>query len=985
MAYVSVKTLRRAIQLLLLLLTPGLLQSAQGEEALPDVATVQSWIEAMKTAPRGPFARIRWFCNDGSVLPPKAYACSKRGGGVQHGEWNDRAKKLRANGYYIGNVLASLDTEKIIKAPGASELLNQILIEQFLIDIDDGWIMRKARYYRGAFQAEDEQRVARELLLGMVKQPAWIDRGYLPLRIAVELLDHGVETSSVSDVRQQALTLSQKDKGFLNLRIKIHNKPDKGDAELVRDYASKVKDPKLVAEYTELAKKIDEIYTSASVVENLEVLHAKLSYLPDLAKALRDGAVTLASTQDPVQRYLVSSTLMARLRENFAKIRSPEVRLAALEMNLALETDNYTTATQMREQLPTATRRKRLGWMEAVVDAIYGAGFISNRERQALYAAFKKLQADNLPLKTYKAELSYLARAMGWSRQWLLFHFSASEAKLYGIEPLTALFTQGVLRGSALYFYSLVGDSLARDANRLAGVKHKLFDDPAGSGVRALNPGIAKGTLYLSVGKDLEDLDPKGIYLIPETTADLSPVAGILTTGEGNPLSHVQLLARNLGIPNVAISPLVTDQLKKHDGSKVILAVSPAGTVQLSTDKGQLDDLFAKDDQAQETLIQPDLKKLDLNQQDFIPLSQLRATDSGHTVGPKAANLGELRHHYPEAVSDGLAIPFGIFRQLLDQPMQGTNQTIFEWMVAQYRELEKTQADSPTREQATQAFRAKLEKQILNADPGEKFRKRLRTAMKEAFGQEGSYGVFVRSDTNVEDLSGFTGAGLNLTVANVVGFEKVSKVISEVWASPFTQRAFAWRQAHMAQPEHVYTSVLLLLTINSDKSGVMVTQDVDTGASGWLSIVTSEGVGGGVEGEAAESLRVSMKDGGVRLLAQATAPTRTVAKAGGGVEKLPVSGDDSVLKPDEIKQLVTLARELPKRFPLIKDADGNPSPADVEFGFVDGKLRLFQIRPFLESRQARGSEYLRSLDQGIDKKLNKVVVPMDTVPEDQSA
>jgi hypothetical protein len=653
-------------------------------------------------------------------------------------------------------------------------------------------------------------------------------------------------------------------------------------------------------------------------------------------------------------------------------------------MNLALETDNFTTATQLREQLPTATRRKRLGWMEAVVDAIYGAGLISDRERQALYKVFKKLQSDKIPLKTYKAELDYLARVTGWSRQWLLFNFSASEAKLYTIEPLTALFIQDELRGSPLYFYSLVADSLARDANRLAGVQHKLFDAPVGGGVRALNPGIAKGTLYLSVGNGLENLDPDGIYLIPETTADLSPVAGILTTGEGNPLSYVQLLARNLGIPNVAISPLVTDKLKAHDGSRVILAVSPAGTVQLSTDQGQLEDLFAKDEQSQESLIQPDLEKLDLNQRDFIPLSQLRATDSGHTVGPKAANLGELRHYYPEAVSEGLAIPFGVFRQLLDQPMPGTQQTIFDWMVAQYRELGKMPAGSPAREKATQTFRDKLENQILNADLGQQFHNRLRAAMNDAFGRDGSYGVFVRSDTNVEDLSGFTGAGLNLTVPNVVGFDKVSKVISEVWASPFTQRAFAWRQAHMAQPEHVYTSVLLLLTVNSDKSGVMVTQDVDTGESGWLSIVSSEGVGGGVEGEAAESLRVSVKDGQVRLLAQATAPTRTVAKTSGGVEKLPVSGDNSVLKPDEIKQLITLARELPKRFPLITDADGNPAPADVEFGFVDGELRLFQIRPFLESRQARGSDYLRSLDQGIDKKLNKVIVPMDAVPEDQS-
>jgi phosphoenolpyruvate synthase/pyruvate phosphate dikinase len=256
--------------------------------------------------------------------------------------------------------------------------------------------------------------------------------------------------------------------------------------------------------------------------------------------------------------------------------------------------------------------------------------------------------------------------------------------------------------------------------------------------------------------------------------------------------------------------------------------------------------------------------------------------------------------------------------------------------------------------------------------------------MDEIFGKDDSYGVFVRSDTNVEDLSGFTGAGLNLTVPNVVGFKNISKAIPEVWASPFTQRAFAWRQAHMDQPEHVYTSVLLLRSVPSDKSGVMVTQDVDTGDRDWLSIVISEGVGGGVEGEAAESLRVNTKDGQTRLLAQATASTRTVIKPSGGVERLPVSGDDSVLKPEEIEQLLTLARELPERFPLIADADGNPAPADIEFGFLDGQLRLFQIRPFLESRQARGSDYLRSLDKGIEKNLNTVIVTMDAKPEEKT-
>ncbi len=101
--------------------------------------------------------------------------------------------------------------------------------------------------------------------------------------------------------------------------------------------------------------------------------------------------------------------------------------------------------------------------------------------------------------------------------------------------------------------------------------------------------------------------------------------------------------------------------------------------------------------------------------------------------------------------------------------------------------------------------------------------------MDDVFGDAETVGVFVRSDTNVEDLPGFTGAGLNLTVPNVVGFEAVVKAIQQVWASPFTERAYAWRQSHMTQPEHVYPAVLLLKTFASEKSGVLVTADVETG------------------------------------------------------------------------------------------------------------------------------------------------------------
>jgi hypothetical protein len=240
--------------------------------------------------------------------------------------------------------------------------------------------------------------------------------------------------------------------------------------------------------------------------------------------------------------------------------------------------------------------------------------------------------------------------------------------------------------------------------------------------------------------------------------------------------------------------------------------------------------------------------------------------------------------------------------------------------------------------------------------------------------------VFVRSDTNVEDLAGFTGAGLNLTLPNVVGFDSLLESITKVWASPFTGRAFAWRQSHMTRPEHVYTSILLLESVASDKSGVLVTQDIDSGRRDIISVAVNEGLGGAVDGQAAESLRIALDGSFVRVLATATAPWRRVPDPGGGLLLLPGSGSDTVLQPNEIRQLIEFSRGLPERFPPITDDGGHPAPADVEFGFVDGDLRLFQLRPFLESRMARGVSYLHEMESRLAEAA-RVTVDLNGVPQ----
>jgi hypothetical protein len=145
-------------------------------------------------------------------------------------------------------------------------------------------------------------------------------------------------------------------------------------------------------------------------------------------------------------------------------------------------------------------------------------------------------------------------------------------------------------------------------------------------------------------------------------------------------------------------------------------------------------------------------------------------------------------------------------------------------------------------------------------------------------------------------------------------------------------------------------------------------------------VAVNEGLGGAVDGQAAESLRIDTRDGSVRVLATATAPWLRRPASGGGIAKLPASGADAVLQPDEIAQLVQFARDdLPTRFPEIIDDEGNPAAADVEFGFVDGRLRLFQIRPFLESRSARGNDYLVKMDESLASAMGRKV-NLDEVP-----
>ena len=70
--------------------------------------------------PRGPYSRIRWFCSDGSVLPPEPFACRERGGGRQHAEYSAERERLLEGGVDLFEIKPTGSTQVPMSLRGSS-------------------------------------------------------------------------------------------------------------------------------------------------------------------------------------------------------------------------------------------------------------------------------------------------------------------------------------------------------------------------------------------------------------------------------------------------------------------------------------------------------------------------------------------------------------------------------------------------------------------------------------------------------------------------------------------------------------------------------------------------------------------------------------------------------------------------------------------------------------------------------------------------
>ncbi|MEZ5424537.1 MAG: PEP/pyruvate-binding domain-containing protein, partial [Pyrinomonadaceae bacterium] len=442
----------------------------------------------------------------------------------------------------------------------------------------------------------------------------------------------------------------------------------------------------------------------------------------------------------------------------------------------------------------------------------------------------------------------------------------------------------------------------------------------------ALNTGSSVGRLHI-IDKldDTVEIGDNEILVLRELPQSLPPVRGIIVAKPSSPLSHVNILARGWGIPNIYIK----------DADKLFRGLN---TYWIKLDARTSDYSFERVTRSEDIPNPPDdqIPPVNLTTTKLAPLAEMRKRDS-ISYGSKAANLGEMINKKVPGVTipDGFGIPFHWY----DKFMQENG---FDDIILKLTDNNDFVHNPRVRRQKLAEFR----QQIIAGKFDDALRKEI---LDRWHTQLGGKPVFVRSSSNSEDLPNFSGAGLYSSVANVIDDESLITAVKKVWASLWNFDAYEARVRNYVSQTDVYMSALVQIGVNMKKGGVMITKDpFDDRAR---NVVYISAVCG-------HNSKVVDNDGIPEQLlysAQANALTvKTLSQQQSALE-FDEKGDlrptrETCAGKDQRVLTNAEARALAKAALAIKRAFGGSAAQDIEWGIIDGKIFIVQARPYVEKK-----------------------------------
>ena len=415
------------------------------------------------------------------------------------------------------------------------------------------------------------------------------------------------------------------------------------------------------------------------------------------------------------------------------------------------------------------------------------------------------------------------------------------------------------------------------------------------------------------------------ILVLDEVPVQLPPVAGIITSKPSTPLSHINLLAKGWGVPNVYIKN-AQELFKQYDTWWVEFDARRDNYSIRRADKSALDE-YQKRLAQRLDIMKP---RGDLSVTKIASLSEQRAS-SVIAYGAKSANLGELIHaRLPGfSVPPGFTIPFYYYDQFLRE--NNLDDAIYTMLNDQ-----KFVHDPAYRRQYLARLRSDFQKGTVSA--------RLRTeVLRRLHAEYPGKGVFARSSTNSEDLPNFNGAGLYTSMPNLRTDDQVIEGIKTVWASVWNFEAYEARERAGIEHSKIYMAVLIQEGINSESSGVMITADPFNRNSKDPAIYISAKRGLGmkvVEGQkVAEQVVFRPRADAVQVLTRSEEDSLLTFDEHGGVREVPIGDERAVLTDPVIRRLAAAGSNIKKVF--------GGKDQDIEWAYMKGHLYIVQSRPFI--------------------------------------
>ncbi|MGE0615649.1 MAG: PEP/pyruvate-binding domain-containing protein [Bacteriovoracia bacterium] len=815
---------------------------------------------------------------------------------------------------------------------------------------------------------------------------------------------HATSHNYAIQVRELAKTILNYDSGFGELRLEVHEAPSALTIRKIDDYLKNVRNGQVRDMILELRKQLETLFGGGDVDAFLGV-YSVTNEVSSLFSRYRKEieAVKAATSADRVAKLLQSGSSVAVLRDLSEMILKTSAKLRAgitgcqfsnqidctfeyVDLLSQLNNTVFSLSNQLigrlREFQTEISVRDFLEISLSLARVSQGLGFSGPDFAKDIEARLQQKQT------YHQATLLTLMSDMEKSIQGIIADFRGQFmpliAKYKAFTGVAEMYVDDSLRSSSVLPLANLVSVMKRAALAKSGLTIFIDDQPSQKTFQVLNPGIAHGPLIIPTPEAMNapgfEWNPEGIYILAKTPGSIEKVAGILTGDAGSMISHVQLLASNAGLPNVFIAPTIIEGLRRWEGQDVLLITLPNGEAQIKPWKKAT---------AAELAAYNEYYKVKTNKRMRIPvpenlrnhaypirLEDLRMVDAGKIAGGKATGQAEVSSisGLNEIVPRGFVLPFGVYFE----HMQDSG--VYDFIKQKLADPKLAGEGKETTE-ARKAALAQIRERIAMIElKPEILATIFETLMNAPYSNEGQQlGVFVRSDTNAEDLPGFVGAGLNQTIGNVTTPANVAQAIKTVWASPFRERAFTWRQDLLENPWDVLPSVVVQIGVEADKAGVMivgnptVTDDIED----TVYIAANEGLGfTTVGGEfSAEELTISRKkDYEYRRHKRAYALTKYIFRKDGAfdpndVEKqflsaVPVTGLSPVVTPEEAKELARIGDAIQKH---IHQNYGILGKWDLEWCIKDGKVVIVQLRAFNGNKLIRDTSSLGKLQKSVVK------------------